>query len=98
MIRSQQYYVYLLCNKNNTTIYTGVTKNLKKRIWEHKNKVVKGFTERYNLGKLVYYEIYSDPESAILREKQIKAGSRKKKIKLIEIMNPKWKDLYVDIL
>ena len=90
----KQYYIYLLTNQNNTVIYTGVTSNLCKRIWEHRNKVVKGFTQRYNIGKLVYYEIYDDPENAIAREKQIKAGSRKNKIDLIESINPEWKDLY----
>jgi putative endonuclease len=90
----KQYYIYLLTNQNNTVIYTGVTSNLCKRIWEHKNKLVKGFTQRYNIGKLVYYEIYDDPENAIAREKQIKAGSRKNKIDLIESINPEWKDLY----
>ena len=90
----KQYYTYILTNQNNKVIYTGVTSNLCKRIWEHKNKLVKGFTQRYNIGKLVYYEIYDDPENAIAREKQIKAGSRKNKIDLIESINPEWKDLY----
>jgi len=93
MNNNKQYYIYLLTNQNNTVIYTGVTSNLIKRIWEHKNKLVKGFTQRYNIDKLVYYEIYDDPENAIAREKQIKAGSRKNKIGLIESMNPEWKDL-----
>jgi len=92
-MNKKQYYVYLLTNQNNTVIYTGVTSNLIKRIWEHKNKLVKGFTPRYNIGKLFYYEIYNNPENAIIREKQIKAGSRKKKIDLIKSMNPEWKDL-----
>ncbi len=91
---NKQYYVYLICNKNNTTIYTGITSDLKRRIWEHKNKITKGFSNKYNLYKLLYYEIYQDPENAIIREKQIKSGSREKKIELIESMNPKWIDLY----
>jgi putative endonuclease len=91
---NKQYYVYLICNKNNTTIYTGITSDLKRRIWEHKNKTTKGFSSKYNLYKLLYYEIYQDPENAIIREKQIKSGSREKKIELIESMNPKWIDLY----
>jgi putative endonuclease len=91
---NKQYYVYLICNKNNTTIYTGITSDLKRRIWEHKNKTTKGFSSKYNLYKLLYYEIYNDPENAIIREKQIKSGSREKKIELIESMNPKWIDLY----
>ena len=94
MIYNKQYYVYLICNKNNTTIYTGITSDLKRRIWEHKNKTTKGFSSKYNLYKLLYYEIYNDPENAIIREKQIKSGSREKKIELIESMNPKWIDLY----
>jgi putative endonuclease len=73
-----------------------VTSNLIKRIYEHRAKLVDGFSKKYNLGKLVYYEIVGNAESAILREKQIKAGSRKKKIELIEGINPLWKDLYAD--
>ena len=91
---NKQYYIYLLGNKNNTTIYTGITSDLKRRIWEHKNKTTKGFSSKYNLYKLLYYEIYNDPENAIIREKQIKSGSREKKIELIESMNLKWIDLY----
>jgi putative endonuclease len=85
MINNKQYYVYLISNKNNTTIYTGITSDIKRRIWEHKNKITKGFSSKYNLHKLLYYEIYNDPENAIIREK---------KIKLIESINPKWIDLY----
>jgi putative endonuclease len=83
-----------MTNKINTVLYTGVTSDLKKRIWEHKERIVKGFTEKYNIDKLVYFEIFNDPENAILREKQIKAGSRNKKIKLIKEINSEWKDLY----
>ncbi|MCJ7790672.1 MAG: GIY-YIG nuclease family protein [Candidatus Atribacteria bacterium] len=83
-----------MTNKINTVLYTGVTSDLKKRIWEHKERIVKGLTEKYNIDKLVYFEIFNDPENAILREKQIKAGSRNKKIKLIKEINPEWKDLY----
>jgi putative endonuclease len=89
-----QYYVYILTNKNNSVLYTGITNDLKRRVYEHREKLVEGFTERYNVAKLVYYEIFEDPENAILREKQIKAGSRKKKIDLIESTNKKWQDLY----
>ena len=91
---NKQYYVYLISNKNNTTIYTDITSDLKRRIWEHKNNITKGFSSKYNLHKLLYYEIYQDPENAIIREKQIKSGRREKKIRLIESMNPKWVDLY----
>jgi putative endonuclease len=83
-----------MTNKINTTLYTGVTNNLSRRVFEHKNKLVEGFTKKYNLDKLVYYELYTDIYEAIGREKQIKSGSRAKKIKLIKAMNPKWKDLY----
>ena len=94
----QQYYIYILTNKNNTVFYTGITNNLVRRVYEHKNKLSDGFTKKYNVDKLVYYEIFTDPESAIIREKQIKAGSRKKKILLIESMNTGWIDLYSSIV
>lgn len=93
----KQSYVYIMTNKNNTALYTGVTNDLKRRIYEHKNKLVEGFTKKYNITKLVYYEISRDVESAILREKQIKGGSRAKKIKLIESVNREWRDLYDEL-
>jgi len=83
-----------MCNANNSVLYTGVTNNLQRRAYEHREKQVKGFTERYNIVKLVYYEVFADPENAINREKQIKGGSRKKKIKLIDEFNKEWVDLY----
>ena len=89
---ARQYYVYILTN-NSKTLYTGVTNNLPRRIYEHKNKLVEGFTKKYNLTKLVYYEISEDVRSAIAREKQIKGWLRSKKINLIESTNPKWDDL-----
>ena len=91
-------YVYILTNKNNTTLYIGVTSNLAKRIYEHKTKAVDGFTKKYNLTKLVYYEVYEDIYNAISREKQLKGGSRKKKMGLIESVNPEWKDLFDEIM
>ena len=91
-------YVYILTNKNNTTLYIGVTSNLAKRIYEHKNKLIDGFTQKYNLTKLVYYEIFDDITQAIAREKQIKGGSRKKKEELINSMNELWIDLYDTII
>ena len=94
----KQYYIYILTNQNNNVLYTGVTNNLVRCIYEHKNKFCKGFTKKYNVDKLVYYEIFIDPESAINREKQIKAGSRKKKVLLIESMNTEWLDLYSSIV
>lgn len=97
--RDKILYVYMMSNSHNTVIYTGVSSDLVNRVWKHKNKIdKKSFTARYNVNKLVYYEEAGDPEYAIKREKQIKAGSRKKKIELIESMNPEWRDLYEDIL
>ena len=89
----KQYFVYILASKRNGTLYIGVTSNLEKRIFEHKNKLIKGFTEKYNLKILVYYEITSDINSAIRREKQLKKWNRKWKLELIEKSNPKWTDL-----
>ena len=91
-------YVYILFNKPNGTLYTGVTSNLIKRVYEHKNKLVAGFTNKYGIDKLGYFESFDDINTAIVREKQIKAGSRKKKIMLIEKENSQWRDLYVDIV
>ncbi len=87
-------WVYLMTNPSNTVIYTGVTSNLFRRISEHKEKKISGFTSKYNVVKLVYYEEYTSILDAIEREKQIKAGSRKKKVILIESENPDWQDLY----
>ena len=86
-------YVYILFSKKRGSLYTGVTSNLKKRIFQHKNKELDGFTSKYNITKLGYYEEYNDIKNAIEREKQIKAGSRQKKIDLIESLNQEWKDL-----
>ncbi len=94
---NKQAYVYIMTNKRNTVLYTGVTSNLIKRVYEHKEKLVPGFTKKYNIEKLVYYEVFDDITNAIMREKQIKAGSRKKKIELIESMNKDWKDLYEEL-
>ena len=93
----KQYFIYMMTNNSNTVVYTGMTNNLKRRIYEHKEKLIDGFTKKYNVTKLVYYEIYKDSYSAIRREKQIKAGSRKKKLTLIESVNPAWKDLSSEI-
>jgi len=86
-----------MTNKHNTVLYTGITSNLNKRVYEHKEKFVEGFTKRYCITKLVYYEVCDDVYSAIAREKQIKAGSRRKKIELIESMNKEWRDLYEEL-
>ncbi|MBU4017079.1 GIY-YIG nuclease family protein [Patescibacteria group bacterium] len=89
------YCVYILTN-NSGTLYIGITSNLIKRLWEHKNKVVKGFTEKYNIYKLIYYEIYENVEQAILREKQLKNWNRKKKLALIRKTNPKFEELVIN--
>lgn len=89
------YQVYILTNKNRTVLYTGVTSNLKERVYQHKEKLSpKSFTARYNVDHLVYYEQFFDIGEAIAREKQIKAGSRQKKLNLINEFNPEWKDLF----
>ncbi|SED98401.1 putative endonuclease [Tenacibaculum sp. MAR_2010_89] len=85
--------VYLLTNKNNTVIYIGVTSNLIKRIYQHKSKTFKGFTAKYNCDKLVYFEEFDSIDEAIIREKQLKSGNRRRKEDLINIENPLWKDL-----
>ena len=91
-------YIYIITNKNNTTLYVGVTSNLVKRIWEHKNHVIESFSNKYKLNKLVYYEICDSIENAINREKYLKGKKREFKVKLIETMNKEWKDLYDDII
>ncbi len=92
------YYVYMLTNKNNNVLYTGVTNNLKRRLYEHKNKFVDGFTKKYNVDKLVYYEITNDVNSALAREKQIKGWTRAKKNALVESKNSQWCDLTESIM
>jgi len=91
-------YVYILFNKKNGTLYTGVTSDIIKRVFEHKNKLVEGFTKRYEIDKLGYYELHESVVSAIEREKRIKGSSRKSKLALIESMNPNWEDLYDSII
>jgi len=91
----KQYFVYLMTNQRNTVIYTGITDDLFRRTNEHKSKTIKGFTKKYNINKLVHYEVFENPQQAILREKQIKGGSRKKKIDLIKRNNPSFRDLSV---
>ena len=86
-----------MTNRKNTVLYTGVTNDLKKRVYEHKEKLANGFTKKYNITKLVYYEVFEDIENAILREKQLKAGSRQKKIRLVNSMNKEWCDLYKEL-
>lgn len=91
-------YIYILTNNHHTTLYVGVTSDLIQRIFAHKEKINEGFSKKYNLNKLVYYEQCPNIEQAILREKQIKGGSRQKKIDLIDNFNPNWNDLYTQII
>jgi putative endonuclease len=95
---AEQFYVYILASKRHGVLYVGVTSELVKRVWEHKTGVVKGFTWRYNLKQLVWYEVHAEALPAITREKQIKAWKREWKIELIEKNNPQWEDLYEGIL
>jgi putative endonuclease len=90
----KQYYVDIMTNKNNRVLYTGITNDLMRRAYAHREKLVEGFTTRYNVGKLVYFEIFRDVESALLREKQIKGGPGAKKLDLINGFNKDWRDLY----
>jgi len=92
------FYVYILANEHNTVLYVGVTNDLRKRVFQHREKLVKGFTRRFNVGKLVYYEQADDPVSAISREKRIKSWNRTSKVKLVTGFNPGWRDLYDEIL
>ncbi|OGZ33775.1 MAG: GIY-YIG nuclease [Candidatus Portnoybacteria bacterium RBG_13_41_18] len=96
-MKEENYYVYILANKSNGTLYIGVTSDLKKRVYEHKNDLIEGFTKKYQIHMLVYYEQTNDIESAIRREKQLKKWNRKWKLKLIEENNPDWKDLYDEL-
>ena len=91
------YYIYILTNKYNKVLYVGVTNDLIRRIYEHKNSLVDDFTAKYKVHKLVYYDYTEDVMSALTREKQIKGWTRKKKISLIESMNPDWKDLWLEL-
>jgi putative endonuclease len=86
--------IYIMTNKPNGTLYTGVTSNLVQRVFQHKNGIIPGFTDRYKCKKLVYYEFFNDMGNAILREKKLKGGPRKQKVSLIESINPEWVDLY----
>jgi putative endonuclease len=89
----KQYYVYIATNKRNTVLYTGVTNDLNRRMYEHRNKTIKDFTSKYNIVKLIYFQEFNSPEEAIIAEKKIKGWLRKKKIKLIRLTNPLFKDL-----
>ena len=93
----KQFYVYILASKRNGTLYLGVTSDIVKRVWQHKNGLIEGFTREYGVKKLVYYEIHEGAENAIKREKQLKKWRRAWKLELIEEKNSEWRDLYVDI-
>ena len=93
----KQFYVYIMARGCNSTFYVGMTSNLPKRAWEHKNGVADGFTKKYGIKNLVYYEVFDDPENAIKREKQLKKWKRLWKMRIIEEMNPDWEDLYDSI-
>ena len=97
MINEELFCVYILTKKRRGTFYVGMTSNLPKRVWEHKNEVADGFTKNYGIKTLVYYEVFDNPENAIRREKRLKKWPGAWKIKVIEEMNPEWKDLYDDI-
>ena len=95
---NKKYYVYIIASKRNGTLYVGVTSNLIRRVWEHRNDYVDGFTKKYNVKNLVYYEEYHDPQSAIKREKRLKKYNRKWKLAMIERHNFEWKGLYFDLV
>ena len=97
MVVGREYCVYIMTNAHNTVIYSGVTNNLARRVYEHKNGLGGIFTKKYNVNKLVYYEVGDNVIAALAREKQIKGGSRKKKIDLVNSVNPEWKDLFDEI-
>jgi len=94
---NKQFYVYILASKRNGTLYTGITSDLVQRVWQHKNNIIEGFSQKYNVKILVFYEVHDNSESAIVREKQIKKWRRAWKLQLIEKMNPQWRDLYEEI-
>lgn len=93
----KKFYIYILASKPNSTLYVGLTSNLQKRIFEHKNKLIEGFTSKYNVDHLVYYEVYDDFDNAVSKEKNMKAWKRAWKIELIQKSNPDWNDLYNEI-
>lgn len=97
MTKNKSPAVYMMASKRNGTIYTGVTSDLARRVWQHREGDIAGFTSRYSCKLLVWYEQYGDMTSAIQREKQLKGGSRKDKLALIETVNPTWRDLYEDL-
>ena len=97
MVTDKLYFVYIMTNAKHMTLYTGFTNDLKARVWSHKGRFVEGFTKKYHIDMLVYYDATESVESALTREKQIKAGSQQDKIDLIDSMNPEWRDLYDEL-
>jgi putative endonuclease len=97
-LNDENYYLYIIASKKNGTLYIGVTNDLVKRIYEHKQNAVNGFTKKYNVHTLVYYKVHRDIEETILKEKQMKKWNRKWKVRIIEEKNPEWKDLYDEII
>jgi putative endonuclease len=97
-METRKFYIYILTNKINGTLYVGITGDLIERVTQHKEKIIKGFTKKYNLTRLVYYEEYENPKEAIYREKQLKKWKRQWKLELIEKENRDWKDLYLEFL
>jgi putative endonuclease len=93
MVTYKTYYIYILASKRNGTLYIGITNNLERRIFEHKNKLIKGFTKKYNVNQLVYFEEYADVREALIREKRLKKWNRSWKLEIIEKANPDWEDL-----
>ena len=96
MQRFDYYFVYIMANWSNKVIYIGVTNDLRRRIYEHKQKIIKGFTQKYNVNKLIYFETFQDVRLAIAREKEVKKWRREKKNKLVKLKNPEWRDLSFD--
>ena len=96
-MHQKQYFVYIMAKGRNSTFYVGMTSDLPKRVWEHKTGIADGFTKKYGIKNLVYYEVFDDPENAIKREKRLKKWTRAWKMKTIEEINPNWKDLYEEI-
>ncbi len=97
-MQTKQYYVYLMASRKNGTLYVGVTNDLVRRTYEHRENIIEGFTKKYGVHMLVYYEVHRDVSEALLREKRIKKWERKWKLQLINEVNPKWKDLYDDLI
>ncbi|MEL7451801.1 MAG: GIY-YIG nuclease family protein [Pseudomonadota bacterium] len=97
-MEAQTYYVYILASQRNGTLYTGVTKDLERRVWEHRTGYIKGFTSKHNVRQLVWFEVHNDVREVVAREKRIKRWRRRWKLDLIEAANPNWRDLYEDFI